>query len=178
MCNAIVQDMNSHLATCSCYCQYCRIATVMSEHKEKCPKFPLQCAYCKLQVLRGNIDEHNEKCLKVLQKCDYCKLQIPRDGMNEHHGGECLKFLLNCHNCGLNGIPRCDMDKHRKECPSDMIQCRPLSLYIGVTGVGVLLCALAVVIVLYNNNLEHCESRVRELERKIESERRSSCIIL
>ena len=51
MCNAIVQDMNSHLATCSCYCQYCRIATVMSEHKEKCPKFPLQCAYCKLQVL-------------------------------------------------------------------------------------------------------------------------------
>ena len=92
--------------------------------------------------------------------------------MSEHHE-ECLKFPLNCYNCGLNGIPQCDMDKHRKECLSDMIQCRPLSLYIRV---GMLLCALVVVIVLYDDNLDHCESCVHELERKINE--RSSCIIL
>ena len=55
--------MTSHLATrYPNYCQYCHIATVMSEHQEKCPKFPPRCEYCKQQVLQGDMDEHRKKC--------------------------------------------------------------------------------------------------------------------
>ena len=148
-CNAIVQDMTSHLAThCPYYCQYCHIATVMSEHKEKCPKFPIRCEYCKRQVLRGDIDEHNEKC---------------------------PKFPLKCHNCGLSGIHRDDIDKHRKKCASNMNQCRlmsPLNLVLGIS----VFCVLALVVQSYS--LKHCQSRVNELERTVRENERNYCIIL
>ena len=153
--------MTSHLAThCPYYCQYCHIATVRSEHKEKCPKFPIRCEYCKRQVLRGDIDEHNEKC---------------------------PKFPLKCHNCGLSGIRRDDMDKHRKKCASNMNQCRhmsPLNLLVIGLGISVYMCCVLALVMQSSSlehcqsSLEHCQSRVNELERTVRENQRNSCIIL
>ena len=56
--------------------------------------------------------------------CPYCDITAEREVISSEHKEKCHKFPLTCpNNCGLDNIPRDNMDEHRKECPLEMILC-------------------------------------------------------
>ena len=75
-------------------CQYCNdvgeYQFIEGQHKEECPKFPVQCPNeCEIKSLhRDEVEEHKKVCpLEVIQ-CDYhvvgCKVKMARKDMNTH----------------------------------------------------------------------------------------------
>ena len=56
--------------------------------------------------------------------CPYCDITAEREVISSEHKEKCYKFPLTCpNNCGLNNVPRDNMDGHKKECPLEMVQC-------------------------------------------------------
>ena len=56
--------------------------------------------------------------------CPYCDMTAEREVISSEHKENCHKFPLTCpNNCGLDNIPRDNMDEHKKVCPLEMIQC-------------------------------------------------------
>ena len=56
--------------------------------------------------------------------CPYCDITTEREVISSEHKEKCHKFPITCpNNCGLDGIPRDDMDEHKKVCPLEIIQC-------------------------------------------------------
>jgi len=56
--------------------------------------------------------------------CQYCDVTAERDMISKQHKEKCYKFPLQCPNdCGMDNIPRGNMDEHKKVCPLEMIQC-------------------------------------------------------
>ena len=54
----------------------------------------------------------------------YCDVTAEREVISSEHKEKCHKFPLTCPNkCGLNHIPRGDMDGHKEVCPFEVIQC-------------------------------------------------------
>ena len=56
--------------------------------------------------------------------CPYCDITAEREMISSEHKEKCHKFPLTCpNNCGLDNIPRDNMDEHKKVCPLEVIQC-------------------------------------------------------
>ena len=56
--------------------------------------------------------------------CPCCDMTAEREVISSEHKENCHKFPLTCpNNCGLDNIPRDNMDEHKKVCPLEMIQC-------------------------------------------------------
>lgn len=74
------KDLESHLmANCPCYCQYCKTTGdevfITDQHKEKCPKFTVQCPNgCGVTMFQENINEHCKVCPLEKIQCEYYRL--------------------------------------------------------------------------------------------------------
>ena len=56
--------------------------------------------------------------------CQYCDSTGDREVISAQHKEKCNNYPLPCPNqCGQDSIPLCDMDKHKKVCPLEMVQC-------------------------------------------------------
>ena len=56
--------------------------------------------------------------------CPYCDITAEREVISNEHKEKCHKFPLTCpNNCGLNNVPRDNMDEHKKECPLELVPC-------------------------------------------------------
>jgi len=78
-------------------------------------------------VLKTHIE--NECCCY----CQYCGITEAVLVIHNQHKERCQKFPLTCPNkCGRDKILRCDMSKHRKECPLEEINCqyRPMGCMV------------------------------------------------
>ena len=75
-------------------CQYCNdvgeCQFIEGQHKEECPKFPIQCPNkCEIKsICRDEVEEHREICPLEIIQCDYhvvgCKVKMAREDINTH----------------------------------------------------------------------------------------------
>ena len=82
----------------------------------------ISCSKCKQIVYFSTMKSHlDTKCPCY---CPYCDITAEREVINSEHKEKCHKFPLTCpNNCGLDDIPRDNMDEHKKVCPLEIIQC-------------------------------------------------------
>ena len=92
------QYLTSHVETeCprrTVSCQYCNdvgeYQFIEGQHKEECPKFPVQCPNeCEIESIhRDEVEEHREVCPLEIIQCDYhvvgCEVKMARKDMNTH----------------------------------------------------------------------------------------------
>ena len=116
-----VGELGQHDATCDfsllpcpnkCTDQQNKITTVMKKDMEKhtmeCPKRQYECPHCK------ETGEYNERTTKHLEECPKMEDVCPNEGCTE-------KSL------------RCDLPKHRQECPHELVMCKYAYLGCDVT---------------------------------------------
>ena len=81
-----------------------------------------RCNKCKQRVHHTAMTSHTNK--ECPCHCQYCGITAGRAMIHNQHKENCQKCPVSCpNNCGLNNILRCDMKKHRQECPLEMVPC-------------------------------------------------------
>ena len=116
-----VGELGQHDATCDfsllpcpnkCTDQQNKITTMikkdMEEHTMECPKRQYECPHCK------ETGEYNERTTKHQEECAKMEDVCPNEG--------CTEKLL-----------RCDLPKHRQECPRELVMCKYTYLGCDVT---------------------------------------------
>ena len=81
-----------------------------------------RCNKCKRRVYHTAMITHiNKECPC---HCQYCGITAGRETIHQEHKENCQKFPLTCpNNCGLDNILRCEMKKHKKVCPLEVVSC-------------------------------------------------------
>ena len=87
----------------------------------KLPQKCTPCDKCNDIIHYTNMINHLGTCPCY---CPYCGITAEREVISSEHKEKCHKFPLTCPNkCGLDHIPRGDIDEHKKVCPFEVIQC-------------------------------------------------------
>ena len=64
------------------------------------------------------------ECPHRMIDCQYCQIVGKHEFIEGEHKKQCPKFPLLCpNNCKVESVSRENMEKHRKECPLEMVQC-------------------------------------------------------
>ena len=91
----------------------------VNDHSKECK---ISCSKCKQIVYFSTMRSHLDTECPCY--CPYCDITAEREVISSEHKEKCHKFPITCpNNCSLDGIPRDDMDEHKKVCPLQMIQC-------------------------------------------------------
>ena len=109
----------------------CEFAFILREdmeaHRRQCRLEIVKCLKkCGKQLERQCLTAHMEtECSNRTVECPHCYILGPHGQITgPQHRKLCSKLPLPCPNkCGVEGVPREDMEAHRKECPLEMIQC-------------------------------------------------------
>jgi len=81
-----------------------------------------RCYKCKQRIHHTLMTSHTNKECPCY--CQYCGITAEREVIRSKHKENCQKYPLPCpNNCGLDNIVRCDMKKHRRVCPLEMVSC-------------------------------------------------------
>ena len=80
---------------------------------------------CGIKLQRQYLTDHvNTQCPQHIIKCQYCRVKRKRKFITGKHIENCPRLPLLCPNrCGINDIPREDIDKHREMCPCENVPC-------------------------------------------------------
>ena len=94
----------------------------VDKHYSEGKECETECDKCKATVKHKLLHSHiTTECPCY---CPYCDITAEREVISNEHKDKCCKFPITCpNNCGLDDIPRGDMDEHKKVCPLEMIQC-------------------------------------------------------
>jgi hypothetical protein len=72
----------------------------------------------------GVVDQHTAACPKHPWQCQYCEFASTSD-LQKEHVEQCTKCPVPCPNkCDVGTVPRCDVEKHRTECPLEPVACQ------------------------------------------------------
>ena len=86
----------------------------------QCPHSPNGCGWT------GEVDvadQRTDSCPKQPWKCQHCDFESTSE-MEDEHKDQCIKYPVPCPNqCDAGPIPRCDVEKHRAECPLELVSC-------------------------------------------------------
>ena len=83
----------------------------------RCPHSPSGCEWVG-EV--GVAKQHAEGCPKRPWKCQYCEFSSTSEVEDE----QCTNYPVVCPNkCDVGAIPRCEVEKHRAECPLELVTC-------------------------------------------------------
>ena len=97
------------------------IGELVSIIGHKLPEKCTPCDRCSDIIHYTNITNHLGTCPCY---CPYCDITAEREVISSEHKEKCHKFPIMCPNkCGLDHIPRDNMDKHKKVCPLEVIPC-------------------------------------------------------
>jgi len=94
--------------------------------KTRCSFQPIQCPNkCGKISERKYMANHVEaECPRRMVRCQYCGITGEYWSITTEHVEKCPKVLLACPNkCTIRGVPREDMEAHKKACPLEMVQC-------------------------------------------------------
>ena len=81
-----------------------------------------RCNRCKQRIHHTAMTSHTNKECPCY--CQYCGITEKREVIRNQHKENCQKYPLSCPNsCGLGNILRCDMKKHKKVCPLEVVSC-------------------------------------------------------
>ena len=71
----------------------------------------------------GVVNQHSMTCPKRPWKCQHCEF-ASTSGFEKEHVEQCMKYPVPCPNeCEISTVPRCDVEKHRTECPLEPVAC-------------------------------------------------------
>ena len=71
----------------------------------------------------GGAKQHMNACPKRPWKCQHCEFTSEFD-VSIQHIELCTEYPVPCSNkCEIGTVPRCDVDKHRAECPLERVPC-------------------------------------------------------
>ena len=94
----------------------------VDKHYSEGKECETECDKCKATVKHKLL--HSHVTTECPCYCPYCDITAEREVISSEHKEKCCKFPITCpNNCGLDDIPRGDMDEHKKVCPLEMIQC-------------------------------------------------------
>ena len=94
----------------------------VEEHYSYGRECETECENCKTTVKHKLLHSHLDTECPCY--CPYCDITADREVISSEHKEKCYKFPLTCpNNCGLDNIPRDDMDEHQKKCPLEVIKC-------------------------------------------------------
>ena len=69
------------------------------------------------------MNKHSATCPKRPWKCQHCEFASTYD-VEMKHMEQCVKYPVPCPNeCEIGMVPRCDVEKHRTECPLEPMLC-------------------------------------------------------
>ncbi|XP_072309206.1 TNF receptor-associated factor 2 [Eucyclogobius newberryi] len=94
-----------------------------AQHEGRCEFEKIQCSSCQNYILRSERDKHNEReCEARTLNCKYCKVTFNYKEIKAHDE-ICLKFPLQCKDCGKKKIPREKFSDHLRSCAKSKSAC-------------------------------------------------------
>ncbi|KAM4719341.1 TNF receptor-associated factor 2 isoform 2-T3 [Anableps anableps] len=94
-----------------------------AQHEGRCEYERVQCDACQASILLKDKDKHNEReCEARTLNCKYCKVTFNFKDIKAHDE-ICLKFPLQCKDCGKKKIPREKFNDHIKSCAKSKSAC-------------------------------------------------------
>ncbi|XP_054612682.1 TNF receptor-associated factor 2 [Dunckerocampus dactyliophorus] len=94
-----------------------------NQHEGCCDYEQVQCEACQAFILRSEKERHNEReCEARVLNCKYCKLAFNFKDIKAHDE-VCLKFPLQCKDCGKKKIPREKFSDHSRSCARSKSAC-------------------------------------------------------
>ena len=126
---------------CDNHCNGCEFVGELGQHDATCDFSLLPCPNkCTDQhnktttVLRKDMEKHAMECPKRPYECPHCKETGDYQERTTKHLQECAKMEDVCPNEGCTEKPlRCDLPKHRQECPRQLVLCKYAYLGCDVT---------------------------------------------
>ena len=124
----------THIAVCNKYPLPCPndcgtkdvLREDMYKHRKMCPLENVQCTNeCGKEMKQKYLASHlQNECPRRLHYCQYCNIKGEHQYITVVHMTACDKVPLACPNqCDVGTVCRGDMDKHRKICPLETIDC-------------------------------------------------------
>ncbi|MEQ2291908.1 hypothetical protein AMECASPLE_017679 [Ameca splendens] len=94
-----------------------------AQHEGRCEYERVQCEACQASILLKDKDRHSEReCEARTLNCKYCKVTFNFKDIKAHDE-ICLKFPLQCKDCGKKKIPREKFNDHLKSCAKSKSAC-------------------------------------------------------
>uniref|UniRef100_UPI0037E74ABC TNF receptor-associated factor 2 n=1 Tax=Semicossyphus pulcher TaxID=241346 RepID=UPI0037E74ABC len=94
-----------------------------AQHEGRCEFERIPCEACQALILRTEKDRHNEReCEARTLNCKYCKMTFHFKDIKAHDE-ICVKFPLQCKDCGKKKIPREKFNDHSKSCAKSKSAC-------------------------------------------------------
>lgn len=94
-----------------------------AQHEGRCEFERILCEACQNFILHTEKDRHNEReCEARTLNCKYCKMTFNFKDIKAHDE-ICLKFPMQCKDCGKKKIPREKFNDHVKSCAKSKITC-------------------------------------------------------
>ncbi|KAM3599122.1 uncharacterized protein V6R79_000390 [Siganus canaliculatus] len=92
-------------------------------HEGRCEFEKIQCESCQSTILRSEKERHNEReCAARTLNCKYCKMTFNFKDIKAHDE-ICVKFPLQCKDCGKKKIPREKFNDHIRSCAKSKSAC-------------------------------------------------------
>ncbi|KAJ3605195.1 hypothetical protein NHX12_027245 [Muraenolepis orangiensis] len=97
--------------------------TGSAQHESHCDYEQVRCEACKNLVLRSEKDRHADReCEARTLNCKYCKVSFNYNQIKAHDE-TCVKFPLQCKDCGKKRIPREKFNDHSRSCAKSKTAC-------------------------------------------------------
>ena len=114
-----IRELHIHCVNAKDGCTWTGELARVNEHLTKCE---ITCSNCQQSIHYTAMTSHiTTKCPCY---CQYCNTTADEGVISGHHKEKCHNYPLPCPNkCGQDSIPRCDMDKHKKVCLLEMVEC-------------------------------------------------------
>ncbi|XP_041915643.1 TNF receptor-associated factor 2 isoform X2 [Alosa sapidissima] len=94
------------------------------QHEGQCDYERITCEACQQCILRSEKDRHNEReCEARTLNCKYCKVSFNFKDIKAHDE-ICIKYPMQCKDCGKKKIPREKFPEHIKTCAKSKTACQ------------------------------------------------------
>jgi hypothetical protein len=110
-------------------CKESKLVTIPDKFfKRKASAILIRCPYkgseCEWVGEVGGAKQHTTACPKRPWECEHCDFTSTFD-VGIQHIEQCTKYPVPCPNkCEVGTVPRCDVEKHRTECPLEPVACQ------------------------------------------------------
>lgn len=121
-----INDLRIYCPNRSAGCDWVGEVKKVKAHREnnaECLFEMLECPHgCGSEHQRQNLTSHIE--VHCTCYCQYCKTTADKEVISNQHKEKCKKYPTLCPNeCGKTGIPYEKIEKHREECPLELVDC-------------------------------------------------------
>ncbi|XP_063066145.1 TNF receptor-associated factor 2 isoform X2 [Engraulis encrasicolus] len=95
-----------------------------TQHEGQCEFEKVICSACQVEILVKDKDRHNEReCEARTLNCKYCKVSFNFKDIKAHDE-ICIKYPMQCKECGKKKIPREKFQEHVRMCTKTKIACQ------------------------------------------------------